>query len=292
MAEVAKVTADQGTESPPVRRSGAASGSLRSRSSSGPTAPSGCMTGSAGRAQTAAMPGRSSGSTLDRQLSDALPITYADFILETSGRVAGKSLRIRLILRSRALDIIGRRRGHADRAWSREVVRSCQGFWLRRQRGQPVGYPAARQCSSEFRTGLGRGRRGHRPSASSRRSAVFRRSRCCRSNRPRARAFALATTSTVVTPAEIAALPLEPARVKWFDKGKGFGFANVFGRPEDVFIHVEVLRQSGFADLQAGEADRAAHRRGQARAAWRCRWCHGKPPRGKAADRAASACWR
>lgn len=48
--------------------------------------------------------------------------------------------------------------------------------------------------------------------------------------------------------------PLEPARVKWFDKGKGFGFANVFGRPEDIFIHIEVLRMSGFADLQPGEA--------------------------------------
>ncbi|UWQ55518.1 cold-shock protein [Leisingera caerulea] len=48
--------------------------------------------------------------------------------------------------------------------------------------------------------------------------------------------------------------PLEPARVKWFDKGKGFGFANVFGRGEDVFLHVEVLRQSGLADLQPGEA--------------------------------------
>ena len=48
--------------------------------------------------------------------------------------------------------------------------------------------------------------------------------------------------------------PLEPARVKWFDKGKGFGFANVFGKPDDVFIHVEVLRRSGFSDLQPGEA--------------------------------------
>ena len=48
--------------------------------------------------------------------------------------------------------------------------------------------------------------------------------------------------------------PLEPARVKWFDKGKGFGFANVFGKAEDVFVHVEVLRRSGFADLQPGEA--------------------------------------
>lgn len=49
-------------------------------------------------------------------------------------------------------------------------------------------------------------------------------------------------------------LVLEPARIKWFDKVKGFGFANVFGRPEDVFIHMEVLRKSGFAELQPGEA--------------------------------------
>lgn len=55
-------------------------------------------------------------------------------------------------------------------------------------------------------------------------------------------------------PEEVTSLPLEPARIKWFDKDKGFGFANVFGRPEDVFVHVEVLRASGFADLAAGEA--------------------------------------
>ncbi|TCO72450.1 cold-shock protein [Rhodovulum euryhalinum] len=55
-------------------------------------------------------------------------------------------------------------------------------------------------------------------------------------------------------PDELEALPLEPARVKWFDKSKGFGFANVFGRNEDVFVHIEVLRRSGLADLQPGEA--------------------------------------
>ncbi|MDF3413949.1 cold shock domain-containing protein [Sulfitobacter sp. M57] len=50
------------------------------------------------------------------------------------------------------------------------------------------------------------------------------------------------------------AAPVQPARVKWFDKAKGFGFANVFGKPEDVFVHIEILRQSGLSDLQPGEA--------------------------------------
>jgi CspA family cold shock protein len=66
--------------------------------------------------------------------------------------------------------------------------------------------------------------------------------------------FPMVDESVHETAEEIALLPVEPARVKWFDKGKGFGFANVFGRAEDVFIHIEVLRHSGFADLQAGEA--------------------------------------
>ena len=71
---------------------------------------------------------------------------------------------------------------------------------------------------------------------------------------PQTTAFPLSEENALVSPDELMALPLEPARIKWFDKGKGFGFANVFGRDEDVFVHVEVLRHSGFADLQAGEA--------------------------------------
>lgn len=57
-----------------------------------------------------------------------------------------------------------------------------------------------------------------------------------------------------ITQEELGILPLEAARVKWFDKSKGFGFANVFGKSEDVFVHSEVLRVSGFADLASGEA--------------------------------------
>ncbi|CAN5654107.1 cold shock domain-containing protein [soil metagenome] len=49
------------------------------------------------------------------------------------------------------------------------------------------------------------------------------------------------------------ATPLEPARVKWFDRGKGFGFVNIYGRPEDVFLHMEVLRQFGYGEVTAGD---------------------------------------
>lgn len=45
-----------------------------------------------------------------------------------------------------------------------------------------------------------------------------------------------------------------PARVKWFDKGKGFGFANAYGSNDDIFLHIEVLHRCGLADLLAGEA--------------------------------------
>ncbi|MGR3549228.1 cold-shock protein [Pseudooceanicola sp.] len=58
----------------------------------------------------------------------------------------------------------------------------------------------------------------------------------------------------MMTADEIRATPLEPARMKWFNKEKGFGFANVFGRSDDIFVHIEVLRASGLSDLQPGEA--------------------------------------
>ena len=57
-----------------------------------------------------------------------------------------------------------------------------------------------------------------------------------------------------IDPETLANRPLEPARIKWFDKSKGFGFANVFGLEEDVFVHIEIVRKSGLADLQPGEA--------------------------------------
>ena len=47
---------------------------------------------------------------------------------------------------------------------------------------------------------------------------------------------------------------LVPARVKWFDEGKGFGFARVFGQPEDVYISKAVINNSSFTHLNPGDA--------------------------------------
>lgn len=47
---------------------------------------------------------------------------------------------------------------------------------------------------------------------------------------------------------------LLPARVKWYHPVKGYGFANVLGSSQDVFIHAEVLRKYGFLQVLPGEA--------------------------------------
>jgi CspA family cold shock protein len=60
-------------------------------------------------------------------------------------------------------------------------------------------------------------------------------------------------TSPTEKPEGEAAGPLQPARVKWFDRVKGFGFVNVYGRPEDVFLHMETLRQYGYGEVIAGD---------------------------------------
>ncbi len=57
-----------------------------------------------------------------------------------------------------------------------------------------------------------------------------------------------------LTVADIEKLPMLPVRVKWYDPQKGIGFVNVCGQSQDVFVHADIVRRSGFTTLMGGEA--------------------------------------
>lgn len=54
-----------------------------------------------------------------------------------------------------------------------------------------------------------------------------------------------------------------PAKVRWYDSHRGFGFARAFGSPDDILLRADIIKAGGFQELEHGEAISVKCMRGQ-----------------------------
>jgi CspA family cold shock protein len=54
----------------------------------------------------------------------------------------------------------------------------------------------------------------------------------------------------------------ERAAVKWFNRLRGFGFLTRGPETPDIFVHMEIVRRSGFTELRPGQTVLVRYGRG------------------------------